>query len=174
MTKGRCTLEETLYFDEDKNKIYIKAAGHVTAALCPDLKKAVLARLDQDPVIEEVILDLSSCDYMDSTFMGLIVGMNKKLKARTGRRIEINKPTDQCYSLLKGLGIVKLLNLVHRDILFPEGMQKITKKLTATADFILCAHENLVELSDCNKKKFAALNAILKSQIEKNQSEYLK
>jgi len=161
-------LEEALFFGETPQGLYIKALGHITAGLCSDLKSQIFTRLDKLdlPKPEEMVMDLSACDYMDSTFMGLIVGFNKKFKQLTGKKLEILNPSKECMKLLTSLGIVKLLDISSdSDKIFPQNLEKLSKGEKPTAELLLKAHENLSEISLENEKKFSVLQDILKKQL---------
>jgi anti-anti-sigma regulatory factor len=165
-------LEEALFFGETGTGLYIRATGHITATLCSDLKGIVYGRLDRSEgsFLKEIIMDLSQCDYMDSTFMGLIVGFNKKLIKISGNQIQILNPSLECLKLLKSLGIIKLLNIVEspeKKIKFT--MAKLSKSEKPTAELLLKAHEDLSELSPENEKKFSVLQSILKKQLESGE-----
>ncbi len=154
--------EESLFYKESDDIIFLRAEGHITASLCSDLKKTVLNRFDETPPVKHFFIDLSHCDYMDSTFMGLLVGFNKKLSITAAQKVEIVNPSEPCKKLLKGLGIQKLLSYIDEEIAMPLDMVQISKTAKATAEFILKAHEELINLSIINRRRFAALQSVLK------------
>ncbi len=163
-------MEEALFVKEEREVVYIKARGHMTAALCPELKSRVLARLDASPPLERIYLDLRDCEYMDSTFMGLIVGFNKRLQRAAARPITLLHVNETCMGLLKTIGIVRLVELSEAEVPFPAPMENLAGADRATAGFILDAHENLMELSDDNRKRFSTLYQVLKSQLDRGSS----
>ncbi|HCM28373.1 MAG: hypothetical protein A2Z99_09395 [Treponema sp. GWB1_62_6] len=156
---------EALYYKEDGGKLYLKAQGHISAALCADLRSLVFERFDKVPAVTAMFVDLSLCDYMDSTFMGLLVGFNKRLARCGGKRLAIVAPTATAAELLSGLGLTSLVEIVKEEN-FPEDMENIVKTRTASSDLLMKAHENLMELSEANKKRFATLHSVLKGQSE--------
>ncbi|MFQ3547849.1 MAG: STAS domain-containing protein [Termitinemataceae bacterium] len=164
-------MPEALYYQEENNCLYLKGEGHITAILCADLREVVFARLENPPAITEFYIDLSACDYMDSTFMGLLVGFNKRLVRSTGKRIKIVQPSAKVVELLEGLGVISLIDLVQEPVPFPETMININQTKQAGVDLLLHTHENLMEISEENKKKFSALHSVLKSQQDKNSSQ---
>jgi len=160
-------LEEALFYKDQDATLYIKATGHITAAICLDLRDRVYSRLTIPDDIKEIIFDLSECDYMDSTFMGLLVGFNKKYKSRSGKNLIIRKPSPECIQLLKGLGILRLLRISETDEWdIPQDMEKINRKKNPTAEILLNAHEDLIQISDENKEKFSLLQKILRDQLD--------
>ena len=122
--------------------------------------------LDHDPVPKELIVDLSHCDYMDSTFMGLLIGFNKKIKRLSGHPLELLQPTESCRNLLKGLGILKILKILEEPVPIPHEMIRIEKGAEAGVDMVLAAHDELIELNEENRAKFALLQKILREQAK--------
>lgn len=164
-------MEEKILYKAERHILYIRSIGYVTAALCPTLKNKVYKQIDNDPQLTNIKIDLNPCNYMDSTFMGLLIGIHKYFIKRRGKNIEILNPSHACYHLLKGLGIENILPITYDGDPFPGDMKQITKEENSNAEFILNTHENLMQASPENRKKFAVLHEVLKKQIKKNGSE---
>jgi anti-anti-sigma factor len=165
-------VEEALYFKEEADSIFVKAQGHITAALCVDLRKKVYEKLKAGQNTAHLIFDLSQCDYMDSTFMGLLVGFNKKLHLLNGERLTVANPSEVCVELLTKLGVIKLLSVdpdYHDG--FPEDMVLISQTQNPTANVLLQAHNDLSELSPENREKFSTLTKILRAQMKNEGPE---
>jgi anti-anti-sigma factor len=162
-------MDEAIFYKETQDAIYIRARGHITAALCTDLKNKVFARIDSSEPLAAIHIDLSECDYMDSTFMGLIVGFRKRLKDPTGRAITLYRPNPICTSLLKSIGLTRLVEISDKEVSLPPYMENIAGQGKATAEFLLNVHENLMELNDDNKAKFSVLTKVLKDQIDSGE-----
>lgn len=163
-------MEPEIYLGEKDRTLFIKASGHMTANLCSDLRKETGERINREEPPERIVVDLSQCFYMDSTFMGLLVGLNKKLSALNKGTLIIYKPTDEAEKLLEGLGLRNYLSFDQEtDRQFPQEMITISGKTRATADFILKAHEHLMDLSRENRDKFSTLRSVLKKQINQDK-----
>jgi len=160
-------VEEALYIKEFANTIFMRAQGHVTASLCSDLKSRIFERLEAKPPVENVFVDLSACDYMDSTFLGLLVGINKRFLKFAERPLSLVRPTATCRELLKTIGILRLVKVLDETVEFPEAMESVVTAEKATAEFLLDVHENLMDISDENKHRFSTLYSVLKSQSKK-------
>lgn len=158
-------MDEAVWYREAEDGIYIRVKGHMTAALCPELKAKSFARLDAEKPVGAVWLDLGACEYMDSTFLGLIVGLNKRFKARGGKAIVLLHVNQTCLGLLKTIGVLKLVEISSEDKRFPEPMESIGPGPRATAEFLLDAHEELSGLSEENKARFSTLTKALKDSI---------
>jgi anti-anti-sigma factor len=155
---------EALLYKEINATIYIKAEGHITAALCADLRERFFSRLNTEPRINTLYVNLSKCEYMDSTFIGLLIGFNKQLIRFAKKSITIVQPSETTYNLLEDLGLTTLLEIVDTPIPFPEDMENIIQTKKTGVDLLLTTHENLMEVSEENKNKFASLHKALKEQ----------
>lgn len=163
-------MEEAVYYRESADAVYVKATGHVTALVCPPLKARLFARLDQEPPVVDIFLELSECEYMDSTFLGLIVGTQKRfsrpVRGSSGGTVQLYGVNEACRGLLRTIGVLSIVKLQKGELELPEDMEKISGGERATARFLLDAHEELSELSQENRKRFSALTSVLRSAIE--------
>jgi anti-anti-sigma regulatory factor len=163
-------VEEAIYYKETADAVYVKATGHVTALVCPPLKARIFARLDRDPPVERISMDLSECEYMDSTFLGLIVGTQKRFSLRAsaapGRVVALYGVNDACRGLLRTIGVIGLVAIVEGGPDSPQDMERLDGGERASARFLLDAHEDLSDLSADNRKRFSALTSVLRSAVE--------
>lgn len=164
-------MQNCIYYAENDNIIYIKAKGHITAHICYGLRQKVFDRLTQKPKINNIYTDLSSCEYMDSTFMGLLIGFNKKLFNLFKKKLCIIHPSPESLSYLTDIGLDKILSYSNKEIPFPENMAIISQEDAISPEFILKAHENLMELSEDNRKQFKIVKELLTKQINKNRNK---
>ena len=170
-------MEEATFYKSEDSIIYIKATGHVTALVCPELKAAVFERLDMDPPVGEIYVDLSDCEYMDSTFLGLIVGTQKRFARLKGStqigsgRIVLLSVNEACRGLLRTIGVLGMVELSDAPVPFPAELERISGEGKTSARFLLDAHEELSDLSSENRRRFATLTTVLRSVVD---SERLK
>jgi anti-anti-sigma factor len=160
-------LDEALYYGSIGDSLYIKAEGHVTAARCPELKALAFARLDASPPPASVIVDLGSCEYMDSTFLGLLVGLTKRLLRVSGKPITLRGANATCQGLLKVIGVTRLVEISAEPPAPPEGLQRVGGG-RASAEFLIEAHEELAEISPENRDRFGSLLGVLKGSLKKD------
>ncbi len=162
-------MAEALFYKEINTTIYLKAEGHITAALCADLRERFFIRINKKPYINALYVDLSKCEYMDSTFIGLLVGFNKQLIKIAKKGISIVQPSKTAHNLLEGLGLTTLLEILDTPIPFPEDMENIVQTKKTGIDILLTTHENLMEVSEENRNKFSSLHRTLKNQQKSNK-----
>jgi anti-anti-sigma factor len=168
-------VEEAVYFKSEGSTLYIRATGHVTALVCPPLKAAVFQRLDSEPAAEKVYLDLSACEYMDSTFLGLIVGTQKRFSRLAGVKpkgtIVLLAVNEACKGLLRTIGVLGMVELSDAEVPFPTDIARLSGESRTSARFLLDAHEELSELSSENRKRFSALTTVLKSAVDAEEKK---
>jgi anti-anti-sigma factor len=162
-------MQNNIFYIENNNTIYVKAVGHITAPICFGLRQRVFNRFEEKKEIKAIYVDLSECEYMDSTFMGLLIGFNKKLFALNTKNVCILKPSPESINHLGELGLDKILLFSDEKIQFPDDMEVISQKEKVSAEFILKAHENLIEISEDNRKRFKIVQELLSKQIKKTK-----
>lgn len=159
---------ELLYKENDLHHLIIRAKGHITANICAKLKEKVLERMTQQPRVEAVIVDLASCHYMDSTFLGVLLTFNRGLKKIRHKEVEIQKPTDECVKILKQMGIARMFDITQTTNELPsEEMEMVSGTCDLTPEFLLQAHELLADISDENKKRFELPISLLREEMNK-------
>lgn len=159
-------MQNEIYYLEKDNQLYIKASGHITANICFGLRQKVFARIEHQPEIKAIYTDLSQCEYMDSTFMGLLIGFNKKLFNHYHKKLCVIHPSKESLEHLADLGLDKILTYCKVEVQFPEKMDLISQKDNLPPEFILKAHEDLIEISDENKSRFKLVKDILSKKFK--------
>ena len=117
-------------------------------------------------------IDLSSCQGMDSTFMGLLVGQAQAF-ADKGGRLAVVKPNEMCLRLLRMLGVDEVVTVVPEaevpsaEYVDIAGDAAIDPK--ARTELIRQAHQNLASLNDENRAKFSAFLKALDDDLSKKK-----
>lgn len=161
-------MEQYCYKKEDET-LYLRGVGRLTAQNSEEFKNTVFQFLQKN-LCQKIVLDLSDCQYMDSTFLGLLVGFYKKIR-KTGNFF-IVKPSREAMAHLHSMGIDKIINIWNDHLDFPKEMGNCSANPTKDPQTILKAHQNLMELSSDNAKKFALLASVLENTIAKNCVEH--
>src|SRR5271157_997502 len=148
------TNTDLILIGRDPRGYFLMARGNIRAGLCFPLREALLAQLDQTADVPAVYVDLSKCTYMDSTFIGLLVAIDKKLQKGSGGRLHVNNPSPECLDLFRQLGLENIL-LVETGASRPPEMKSLEAPTGRPgADFVLRAHEALMETSEEARRKF--------------------
>jgi anti-anti-sigma factor len=150
----------------DARGAFISARGSIRASLCYPLRETLLARLEETVDIPAVFVDLSQCDYMDSTFIGLLVAMDRRLRKGSGGRLHVVRPSGACRELLRQMGLEELLVVDDTAMELPVSMEEVEKPQGRPAtEFVLRAHEALMETSEEARRKFALLREELERKL---------
>lgn len=157
-----------IVFSKENNILYITAKGHVTARFCAQLKEFVAEHLEEGQTVTEAYLEMKDCTYMDSTFIGVIAGINKQLKKKLGKKLHLQNIQKSCMDLFNSMSLTSLLDFLEKPVVFPLQSESTDSLIMTKPEDIIEAHENLIELSDDNKKKFTLLNQILNDSYKKN------
>ena len=103
--------------------------------------------------------------------MGLIVGFNKRFLRFSSHPVRLYGTNETCFKLLKTKGVARLVEFVDNPVRFPEPLERLGSGRKAGAGMVLKAHEELMELSEENERKFSALRTILGDAAKEEAGE---
>jgi anti-anti-sigma factor len=160
-------MNEQIFLTKIGSSIYLRFKGHMTALLCTNAKMEFREIISSSTTA--VYLDFKECEYMDSTFIGLLVILNKLTQNTTGLNMMYRGMHEPCRSLLDSSGVLTLLDVMENDIDWPDSDKEyeIPAIENRDADILLESHEELSGLNEKNAEKFRLLQKIL----QKRQSE---
>ena len=100
---------------------------------------------------------------MDSTFIGQLIAIDRRLKNGLGGRLHIIQASTKCLDQLRALGLLDFLVFDSAPIAPPSEMEEIDSASgRLDADFVLRAHQQLMDTSEIARKKFS----LLRNQLE--------
>jgi anti-anti-sigma factor len=122
------------------------------------------------------VLDLSDCQLMDSTFLGVLAGLG--LKSASGkeneadRAIELLNPNPRITELLETLGVLHLFRVNHGPFTAPaEGEGRDVSPCNPSKEEVtracLEAHQTLMQVKPENVAKFKDLTLFLAEDLKK-------
>ena len=119
-------------------------------------------------------LDLSDCQLMDSTFLGVLVGLNRTLgQSESDGGFSLYRPTEPVRILLDNLGILELFStaesLDKAEAAEPVEAGKAPDKteLTRTS---LEAHQTLTDANPENEAKFKEVTRFLEEDLKQQEA----
>ncbi|MGB4573320.1 MAG: STAS domain-containing protein [Rectinemataceae bacterium] len=160
--------EEAVYIDDTGPDVRIAVSGHMTARLCPALKAAFMSRLAAMAEAAEaaphaVRIDLSNCEYMDSSFLGLLVQCSKASTAAGFGRPVLHRVGEVCMDLLSTMGMTRLFDFSGEPCVLGSA-RSIDPEGELGARFLLETHRELEILSPENRARFRDLTAMLEKE----------
>ena len=157
---------DSLLIGSDSRGSFLAARGAVRAMLCYPLRESLLARLEESADVPAVFVDLSQCHYMDSTFIGLLVAIDRRLRSGTGGRLHLHQPSPTCRELLRQMGLLDLLVVEEGPLPSPPPLEELDRPGGRPAtEFVLKTHEELMETSEEARRKFALLHDELQRKL---------
>jgi len=155
--------------------VLIVAAGEMRAGDCFAMNECLLPYLDHVDDQKKIYIDLSRCDYMDSTFIGVIVALTKKCKANACDSIRIVNPSEKAaLSMRKLAGIDEIIvveNPRPGDIpVFRLINDPVSYTSRKNIELMFEAHQALSQLSEENRNEFKdlleELRRVLKGKLK--------
>ena len=112
-----------------------------------------------------LLIDLAACPNMDSTFLGILVGLTGKLD-----RIELLNPCERVTDLLENLGVLDLMTVGQGPNPFfgrLESAYSAKADKRALTEASLEAHKLLMEVNPDNVPKFKDVARFLEDDLKR-------
>ena len=122
--------------------------------------------------VSRFVVDLDACSYLDSTFLGILLGLGLKLKDAGNGLLHILNASPRNLELLKNLGLDRLINIDSQHIELNGVSEKSLEEMSCptptrseAAPTILEAHEALMEFDPRNIPKFKDVVEFLREDV---------
>ena len=153
----------------------IRVEGRGSFKISPPLKQFIHQIINNQSA-DTVLIEMSHCTGMDSTFMGVVAGIACFLKSKPTVNFELVNVSSKNKKLMATLGVDRVVNysmtasdeqlalLVQLDASMHTLEADLSDKLD-TAKTTLEAHEKLVEINPDNFSKFKSVLEFLKDDV---------
>lgn len=115
------------------------------------------------------IIDLAQCRGMDSTFMGILVGLAQTTFENHETHVCLINASRYCRGQLETLGLEQIVRIVDVPIQLPKVAGFRLEDLPCSDEerlsIVQRAHENLVKLDQRNAKELGSFLATLKEEL---------
>jgi anti-anti-sigma regulatory factor len=138
----------------------VQVEGRGTLRESPALHEFAVQSLDDQLEPSTVVVDLSHCDYLDSTFLGCLVTLHRKFNGTPPHRFQVAAPHDKCQKLLAPNHLNHLLDVTE---VCPEpvtDVMEVSRPLLPTQDLgrlVMECHRRLAELGGSQAASFRAV-----------------
>lgn len=139
----------------------IKVAGPANFSLGVDFKLVTSQCCEEGN--RALLLDLSNCSNMDSTFLGILVGLTGRLD-----RIELLNPCERVVDLVENLGVLDLVSVGKGPNPFDGQLERAESTNAGKrelAEASLEAHHTLMRLNPENVPRFKDVAKFLEEDL---------
>lgn len=169
----------SILFGNFDDFLWIRCSGRASFANSPVVNSLASAYIDNGGRI--VVIDLETCAGIDSTFMGTLVGLARRVMPHNGA-VQITSASERCLNALESLGLDAILAIEPASAPWRGKIAQIRAKLSSdgTPDVQLTSHEQtlhvlnshltLSEISEENAEKFRNVTDILKEELERDKN----
>lgn len=137
------------------------------------VKDFILKNMEQG--IVRVYIDLSECDSMDSTFMGVITGISKSLLNKGSEKLNLINISPHNFKLLDTLGLTVFFNIKESFVypVSPTWTQVQIERLDkySVTKHVLESHKTLIDTDLPETKRFEGLKKMLEENLRKQEEE---
>ena len=149
---------------------FVKVVGRGSFQNSGCLKAFYLQLLKEG--VNRFVVDLENCTYLDSTFLGILLGLGLKLKEAGNGLFHILNANPRNLELLKNLGLDRLIQIDNSRANLNGIAEKQLEEMPCpiptraeAAPTILEAHENLMEFDPRNVPKFKDVVEFLREDL---------
>ena len=119
-----------------------------------------------------VWVDLSQCTYLDSTFLGTLLFVQRTCTRLGDREFSLLSPSVPCLSLLQQMGVIDVFQIRAMEASAPPCWTELTKETEDKPGLqrtVIQAHEELARLPGAAGEPFRAVVRCLEKEMEKRQ-----
>jgi len=153
----------------------IRVEGRGSFKISPPMKQFIQRVIDSRSA-SRILIDMSDCVGMDSTFMGVLAGLSYHAKDKPGFTLKLINLSEKNQKLLTTLGVDRVVDYSlsttgeEKELLAGQGddTQTLEPDFANTleaAKTTLEAHESLVEINPENLAKFKSVLELLQEDI---------
>lgn len=118
------------------------------------------------------LIDLKHCRGMDSTFMGVLIGIATYENANNqiSASVHILNANPHNLKLMQSLGVNQVVTVIEEAIPLPETAELVElqpQNAQNKIQLIRQAHENLVRINASNEAQFAPFLELLNKELER-------
>ncbi len=157
----------------DDQFVCVKISGRAGCACSVDFRKLLLGLRDKGH--RRFILDLTKCQLMDSTFLGVLAGLGIRFSeapdGNPAAAIELLNPSPRISGLLENLGVAENFKVLNGAAVQTDNLKSVEsspshpghEELQRTC---LEAHQLLIQLNPRNAPKFKDVCKFLEEDLK--------
>ena len=138
----------------------VQVEGWGTLRESPAFREFAVQSLDDPRGPSTVVVDLTHCDYLDSTFLGCLVSLHRKYNRTSPHRFQVAASCDKSQKLLGPTHLNYLLDVTEVCSEPISDVVELSGPILPTADLgrhILESHRRLAELGGSQAASFRSI-----------------
>lgn len=161
-------MEDRFLYSELEDVIFIKIEGNATMKNSKTLSDLLEKIFSGDK--KNLVFEMSNCNYLDSTFLGLIAKCALEIKKKWNSTLYIMNASNMVMSGLKQTGIDKFIEKLEDENLQLDTTEIVTSDFSNKNDktiHILEMHKTLMDLNEKNKETFKNVVEMIEKGLDK-------
>ena len=153
----------------------IRVEGRGSFKISPPMKQFIHQVIETKSA-DRILIDMSDCAGMDSTFMGVLAGLACLVKSKPGFKFKLINLSEKNKKLLVTLGVDRVLDysmsttgeeqeLIEKETSGEQTLEPDFSDKLEAAKTTLEAHETLVDINPDNFDKFKSVLEFLGNDI---------
>lgn len=154
----------------------IRVEGRGSFKVSPPMKQFIHQVIETESA-NRILIDMSDCRGMDSTFMGVLAGLSYHVKSKAGFSLKLINLSEKNQKLLCTLGVDRVVNYSlsttgeEKELMASqrgnaEPLEADLSDQLEAAKTTLEAHETLVEVNPDNFAKFKSVLELLQNDVD--------
>jgi anti-anti-sigma factor len=164
------TAQGTVRFHQQERTLTFRVEGRATMVQSTPIRRCAERALDAGAT--RICVDLRSCNYMDSTFLGTLLTLRKTLANRCLGELILITPSEACCRILQQMGLIDVLAMQPAEIDPTATWSELATETPDAGTFkrtIAQAHEELANLPGPAGEQFKAVARCM-AQAEQQQA----
>jgi len=165
-------IEAQVLIARQGDTVGIRVLGRATFKIARELRTFGMSMLEEQ--VSRIIVDLSECQGMDSTFIGVLAMIALQGRGKTAT-VVVNA-TAAHRELLDSIGVSRLCSFAEKPVedVTWESLCEATAgavDMSGAASTVLAAHITLMDLDPANVPKFRDVVELLSAEVESSEKE---
>jgi anti-anti-sigma factor len=156
----------TIFYAKKDGLIFFKLEGRVTHLLAGDFEKAIAKTFDNIN-ISGILFDMTETVYIDSTCLGIMAGVARRLRPESITPTIISSKTDEVNSTVHNMGFGQIFKITDTAKVNESSFEKIDKTEMDIGEktfLMLKTHKELMMMNEKNNEEFKNVVKVLEAE----------
>lgn len=158
-------MSDSIKFALRENELFVVAPQRFCAPEAGNLLEHINNKIDELH-IQKLNFNLSACNYLDSTVLGQLVALHRRM-GKGG--LVLSKPSPEARQILLIMGLDKLLTITEKNLPIGLHFEDMRPENPNNAQDVLNAHLLLSQISPDNARRFENLIKTLNQSISQDR-----